>query len=521
MNGRNGMYDGDGVDEFDGFEPPGPGGWKALADHFPRALTPEYQRLYAETCPQGMASYMSRYGVLARTLDVAFVQGHVYIAPVPLAGPREMRRTPPSSVVWLMARLHPEFRRRTRAARRALAERPWRTVAAHWFDTERQHWRNRSLQLQAIEPGGLTDVELVEHLRSARRFVVEGYGRHFELHGDDLLPIGLLIARGAEWGIDAAAVMRLLTGESSHGYRLAAPEGWQLATGYDLDDLTWHELGTTPSPIAGTDAARVDLDRMAERMVPDEHRDEFRELVDDARAAVPLRDDNGVLTGAWPMGLLRRAMLESGRRLTLAEPGLAVEATVDELIERLERTGGPTDDELARRRVDRRRRSCLDAPSALGPEFAIPPLDALPRPLALIGAAQLAAADHMLEGPEPVGIGTRSHTGRALVVRDPTDALDLIEPGDVVITQATSPAWNAILVHAGAVVTTSGGQVSHAAVIARQLDIPAVIGNPAATSRFSTGDTVVVDPKRADVRLAGQPNSDIDDTGVRACPQSP
>ena len=67
----------------------GPGRVAALGRPLPRALTAEYQRIYAETCPPGMASYMERYGVLARTLDVAFVHGHLYITPVPLAGPRE------------------------------------------------------------------------------------------------------------------------------------------------------------------------------------------------------------------------------------------------------------------------------------------------------------------------------------------------------------------------------------------------------------------------------------------------
>ena len=121
------------------FPAPGPGGWRRLADHFPRALTAEYQRIYAETCPAGMASYMQRYGVLARTLDVAFVHGHLYITPVPLAGPRDPRRTPPGALVWLLSRLHPNFRRRNRAARDALEVRPWRTVTEHWFAVEREH----------------------------------------------------------------------------------------------------------------------------------------------------------------------------------------------------------------------------------------------------------------------------------------------------------------------------------------------------------------------------------------------
>ena len=57
------------------------------------------------------------------------------------------------------------------------------------------------------------------------------------------------------------------------------------------------------------------------------------------RAAVPLRDDNGALTGAWPLGLLRRAMLEAGRRIGLADLALAVELTVDELAARLSKAG--------------------------------------------------------------------------------------------------------------------------------------------------------------------------------------
>lgn len=476
------------------FEPPGPGGWKALADHFPGAVTPEYQELYAETCPAGMAAYMSRYGVLARTLDVGFVHGHLYITPVPLAGPREMRRPPPTVAVWLMARLHPEFRRRTRAARNALAERPWRMAATQWFESERTTWQHRAQQLEAVNPGSLSEHELVEHLRDARRFVAEGYRRHFELHGDDLLPIGLLVVRCADWGIGADTALKALGGIAPPA--TLAPSGcWQLATGYDLDNLTWHELGTAPQP-EPTEHKPFDW----RALVPPENHAELDQLVGDARAAVPLRDDNGIMTGAWPMGLLRRAMLEAGRRLGLTDCSHAVEATVAELIERLNQSGGPSNAQLTDRWHDRRQRSKLDAPRTLGPEFAIPPLEALPRPLALIGAAQLAAADHMLDGNAPVGIGNRSHTGRALVIDDPNEALALIQPGDVVITQATSPAWNTILLHAGAIVTSAGGLVSHAAIIARELDIPAVIGHPTAVARLTTGTIVIVDPDSATVR---------------------
>ena len=83
-----------------------------------------------------------------------------------------------------------------------------------------------------------------------------------------------------------------------------------LVTGYDLDCLTWNELGDTAAPPAPIASVPVDL----RAHVPAEHHDELEVLVADARDAVRLRDDNGALTAAWPMGLLRRAMLAAGCR---------------------------------------------------------------------------------------------------------------------------------------------------------------------------------------------------------------
>ncbi len=80
--------------------------------------------------------------------------------------------------------------------------------------------------------------------------------------------------------------------------------------------------------------------------------------------------------------------------------------------------------------------------------------------------------------------------------------MDLIEPGDVVVTRYTCPAWNSILALAGALVTTTGGLASHAAIMARELDIPAVLGHATACDRVRTGMVVTVDPVRATVTPA-------------------
>nr|MBA2624015.1 hypothetical protein [Acidimicrobiia bacterium] len=313
------------------FTAPGPGGWIRLADHFPGALTREYQEIYVRTCPPGMADYMARYGVPARTLDVAFVSGHLYVSPVPVSGPRQLERQPPRAAVWLLARLHPAFRRRTKSARRALEERPWRQAAADWFTTERGVWAAQAQALQDEDPGAADTGALVDHLRRCRALVEAGYRRHFELHGDDLLPLGLLLARCAAWGVPPALAARALSGFSPVSTGSAEPPAWQLVTGYDLDSSAWCELGRTVSPRV-PEIGSEDLFAL----VPATAHVELAGLVDDARSAVPLRDDNGAVCAAWPMGLLRRAMLEAGRRIDLHSTSDAIELTSEELARRLE-----------------------------------------------------------------------------------------------------------------------------------------------------------------------------------------
>ena len=68
-----------------------------------------------------------------------------------------------------------------------------------------------------------------------------------------------------------------------------------------------------------------------------------------------------------------------------------------------------------------------------------------------------------------------------------------VEPGDVLITPYTAPTYNAVLAVAGAVVTQEGGLLCHAAVIARELGLPAVIGATDAMG-IPDGAEVEVDP---------------------------
>ena len=88
-------------------------------------------------------------------------------------------------------------------------------------------------------------------------------------------------------------------------------------------------------------------------------------------------------------------------------------------------------------------------------------------------------------------IGRRIGSGVARVIRDPSRMED-VQPGDVLVTDMTDPDWEPIMKRAAAIVTNRGGRTCHAAIIARELDIPAVVGCGDATNKIKTGLEVTV-----------------------------
>jgi pyruvate,water dikinase len=209
------------------------------------------------------------------------------------------------------------------------------------------------------------------------------------------------------------------------------------------------------------------------------------------------------MTVEWPVGLLRRGLLEAGTRLDLGE--LALELTPEEA-RSMFGDSVPTIDVLRSRAQSRRAAAALDPPRTLGDPEPQPPLDALPSALAtLVAMVQFSMKYTGMAGPSTdpplggTGVGSVSYTGRAVVAESADDAMERLEPGDVLVVRATSPAFNLVLSIAGAVVTADGGAMSHAAVLARELGIPAVIGASGALS-IVDGSRVEVDPIAGVVR---------------------
>jgi pyruvate,water dikinase len=90
--------------------------------------------------------------------------------------------------------------------------------------------------------------------------------------------------------------------------------------------------------------------------------------------------------------------------------------------------------------------------------------------------------------------------GPARVIRSITEAVKL-QPGDVLVAETTAPPWTPLFALAAAVVTDTGGILSHCAIVAREYAIPAVVGTGLATTTIQDGQLVEVDGNAGLVRL--------------------
>jgi pyruvate,water dikinase len=88
-------------------------------------------------------------------------------------------------------------------------------------------------------------------------------------------------------------------------------------------------------------------------------------------------------------------------------------------------------------------------------------------------------------------IGQKIGTGPARLIRSPAE-MDRVQPGDVLVTDMTDPNWEPVMKRASAIVTNRGGRTCHAAIIARELGIPAVVGCGDATAKVAEGALVTV-----------------------------
>lgn len=91
-----------------------------------------------------------------------------------------------------------------------------------------------------------------------------------------------------------------------------------------------------------------------------------------------------------------------------------------------------------------------------------------------------------------ISVGTKIAAGKVRIITD-VKKLDEFKDGEILVTEITDPDWEPIMKMASAIITEKGGRTSHAAIVSRELGIPAVIGTGNALSKLKTGQEITVD----------------------------
>lgn len=334
------------------------------------------------------------------------------------------------------------------------------------------------------------------------------------LYADDAP--GETIARLRELGgaVGAAACEYL----DSVGYRLL--DSLDVADPYALEvpEVVVRRLRRALEQGSGPDDGPSD-DEVAQirDRVPAAHRDEFDALFAEARLTSRVRDERGIFSEVWAGGIVRRAILAAGELLArdgrIDAGAHLVDAGYGEMRELIHGTGGPSAADLARRAQIRAEQRTAETPGVLGdPPQPPPPLDALPpaaaramRALdtsigALFGEAETDSAPTTVRG---IAASPGSYTGTARVIYGPEE-FALLQPGDVLVTVSTTESFNTVLPLLGALVTDSGGLLSHAAIVSRKYGIPGIVGTRDATTLIPDGALVRVAGDSGDVEVMGR-----------------
>jgi pyruvate,water dikinase len=543
------------------WQTPNPGPWQQDSAHAPAAGTAAVRALYPDGFNRGFSETFARYGLLLDRLAMADINGFTYHQPQPFDMPGPDGPLTPEQIGVEIGRraaiaeqafetklwrqdlelwdnvCKPE----AIADHRAFADVDLgsltddeladhlRSVARHLSEMVYQHHRFNVAALLPIGDFALQTAGWTGRPPMDAFGVLDGYS-----------PISGAAPADMHDALEAIRsnpdAVALLDAAGDPGARLdqlraALPEvddyvrsiDYRMVEGFDIVGPTLREQPTmilgklTAGLNADPNAARQRSDAAAADLraeVPAEHQPAFDELLEEARAVYRLRDERGIYSDISAIGLLRLAMLEAGRRA--ADRGLIherdhmLDATVDEAIAVLG-GAGPSADELASRGTRRRELSAAGAPRHLGPPAPEPPpLDGLPPALARVMAAMGLTIDGVLgqldeaAGDDTVVIGIPGNAGvyegTARLIEEIDDLLDL-EDGEIMVTKSTGEAFNSMLHMVGAIVTDHGSYACHAAIMAREIGFPAVVGTVNATQRIASGDRIRVDGSKGDVTI--------------------
>jgi pyruvate,water dikinase len=535
------------------FEPPGPGSWQLDLTHYPRPVArfiTAPAATFEDPYARGFVESLRRYGAVILRPDYRFVYGFAYLCVRP-APPEELSRRFENAERAFETKLWREDLRRwdeevkPASIRAHLAlqrvdpcdlsrERLLEHLAGcygHLLRMFEQQYRFAAPALlptgdfvaQISELSGTSPAELLVLTRGSAPVssgTEDGLERLAEAIRDDeqagaILGSGgppaeilaALRARPGPTGATANAFLERVEWRLIDGFEVGCP------CGFELPEVLVKAIRRGVEGVERERDAALETQRVRER-VPAGERQRFDELLAEARHTYRLRDERSVYSSVWAMGLMRRAILAAGQRLAaegrLEEPAHLVDATYDEILSMLRGGEGPSAAQLAARSRFRATYTAADAPSALGDlPSPPPPLERLPTAAARATRAIVTAVGLLFtdsEAPSEASVvrglpaSPGIYQGTARVLRGPEE-LGRLRQGDVLVTSATSEAFNVVLPLLGALVTDHGGLLAHAAIVAREFGIPGVVGTRDATSIITDGARVRVDGASGEVQV--------------------
>ena len=534
------------------FEPPGPGSWEQDPVHFPRPMTHYWQETHPPAFKKGTHDFARFYGLLLDGVQIAYVNGFGY----------NQRTMAPEG----------EIPDRFKRAEQVFPQKLWREQLRDWDEKCKPSSIATHRELQAVNLDALSDAELVAYLKRCGNHHSAMITQHMRFTAAALLPTGDFLAHVGDWtGLPHSDLLDLMRGsaEVSAGgsdqmqrlkqafaqdpsarqllastanaaevlerlRSLGGQTGQAIASyldlvgcrpvdGFDISEPSALELPdallrAVNVAVSGQEQKQSSDARIAEvrAQVPAAHQSEFDQLLVEARLTYRLRDERGVYSDVWASGIMRRAALGAGRRLTsrgrLASPQQMLEANLNEMCALVSGADGPSADELARRATFRGTYTAKDVPQSLGPPNPPPPdLASLPPAVGRVMRAIMISLGHLFGSSQAqneanvlYGLAASKgvYEGPARRVSGPSEFGRILK-GDVLITASTTEAFNILLPLLGGIVTDNGGLLSHAAIVSREYGIPGVVGTREATDRIADGVRVRVDGDSGEVTVLG------------------
>lgn len=529
------------------------GTWQKDTTHYPEPTTPFGASTYLVYSTPAFESLIARWGMLPDGVEARVIGHEIYMRVLPDDGGKT---PPPWWVLGLVARLVPALRRKLRQSQQVIEAGWLESIPASWESVERPRILAEVERFASVDLTSLDDRALAAHLDRVMAFGTEAMALHFRLTVPYIVGVHEFVTACADLlGLDLPGAMRMLQGLSVAS---AAPtrelaevaalvrarpvaqavlgtpdvlerlgddpvvgpplrawlQRWGLRTiGYDPGQPSFAER---PSLVIALLAELVDGHRQLDleagraKAVADARSrlsgaalERFNRTLAVAEVVYPLREDNVFYTDNLPAGLVRLVGLEMGRRLVAQ--GRLTRATdmamlaVDEM-----RSQADLKALVAQRRAEIAWVRAHPGPPFYGPKPGpAPDLRGLPEPSRRLNAALIWAMEEEItpaapaEGDALAGLAASPGvvTGRVRVIRS-ANAIEDLRPGEILVCPITTPAWTLVFSRAAGLVTDGGSVLSHAAIVAREHGLPAVVATGNATRRLRDGQVVTVDGTR-------------------------